>query len=286
MIVALLSTILTLVQIGSGSPARAANAVLTPGAREAATLLGILPKVERLMQLKQLDRGQDTLNDEELALKVDVLDRVMGGSLEVRMVSGRIDRELAWAFAGQGMLQAKRQRNLNYLFTANFMQGGTLGILSGPAFLSGSSKVGTEFLLLGSSIGLALSSLSLLASRSGSKPIDGGTTILADVFHLDQPEQDHRPDIVLKFLNSVPPQSGSNKTRIETLMDRWQKAHHLRSTKEQQLQKLAALEPAVDKQKENIKLISNRIRLLFDTQYTVQLLDAELLDLLRVADIN
>jgi hypothetical protein len=49
---------------------------------------------------------------------------------------------------------------------------------------------------------------------------------------------------------------------------------------------MAALESAVGKQRENIRLISDRIRMLFDTQYTVQELDVELLDLLRVADIN
>jgi hypothetical protein len=90
----------------------------------------------------------------------------------------------------------------------------------------------------------------------------------------------------MKFLNSVPPQSLSKKTRIENLMDGWQRAHYLRSTSESNLQKMAALESAVGKQRENIRLISDRIRMLFDTQYTVQELDVELLDLLRVADIN
>ena len=279
-----LIAVLASLQICSGLPAVAATSVLTPGAFEAATLLGILPKVERLIQLNQLSRTQDSLSDEELALKVDVLDKVMGGSLEVRMVSGRIDRELAWAFAGQGMLQGRRQRNLNYLFTLNFMQGGILGTLSGPAFLSGEPKTGTELLLLASSIGLTLSTLSLLAGRSGTKKIDGGTTILADVFHLPQPTPDHNPEIVLKFLNSVPPQSASPKTRIETLVGGWKSGHYLHSTSEGQLEKLAVLLPPTDKHRENIGLIASRIRMLFDTQHTVEQLDAELLDLLRVVD--
>jgi hypothetical protein len=280
-----LAVITVLLQTGFCRPAAALD-TLTPGAREAAELLGILPKVERLIELKRSNGGSDTMSDEMLALKVDVLDKVMAGTLEVRMVSGRIDREVAWAFSGQGMLEARRQRILNSLFTANFMQGGVLGVLSGPAFLHNEPKTGTILLLLASSIGLGLSSMSLLASRSGTKKIDGGTTVLADVYHLNQPEQDHNPLVVMKFLNSVPPQSLSKKTRIENLMDGWQRAHYLRSTSESNLQKMAALESAVGKQRENIRLISDRIRMLFDTQYTVQELDVELLDLLRVADIN
>lgn len=280
-----LAFIMILLQAGICQPAAAMD-TLTPGAREAAELLGILPKVERLIELKHTSAGNDTMSDEMLALKVDVLDKVMAGTLEVRMVSGRIDRELAWAFSGQGMLQGRRQRILNSLFTANFMQGGVLGVLSGPAFLHNEPKTGTILLLLASSIGLSLSSMSLLASRSGTKKIDGGTTVLADVYHLSQPEQDHNPVVVLKFLNSVPPQSLNKKTRIENLMNGWQKSHYLRSTSESNLQKMAALESAVGKQRENIRLIGDRIRMLFDTQYTVQELDTELLDLLRVADIN
>ncbi len=147
---------------------RVEQSALTPGAREAGKLLGILPKVERLMQLNRNRAEGAPYTDEELALKVDVLDKVLGGSLEVRMVSGRIDRELAWSFSSQGMLQARRQKILNYLFTANFMQGGTLGVLSGPAFLHGDPRRGTELLLIASSIGLGLSTVSFYEARVGS----------------------------------------------------------------------------------------------------------------------
>lgn len=65
-----------------------------------------------MLQLKQQRQGNETapLSDEELGLKVDVLDKVLGAVMEVRMVSGRIDRDLSWAFAGQGALNAKQQK--------------------------------------------------------------------------------------------------------------------------------------------------------------------------------
>ena len=260
---------------------------LTPGAKEAATLLGILPKVERLQQLKQQNGNSEQINDEELGLKVDVLDKVMGGALEIQMVTGRIDREVAWAYAGHDMLLAKRQKIMNYLFTANFMQGGVLGVLSGPFFLHGENTLGKEFLLLASSIGLALSMASFVEARSGSKRVDGGTTVLADVFHLAQPTLPmHQADIVSKYMNSVPPGSTTNRTRIDALVDSWKQGHYLKSTNEKLLQRLSAIEPEGSKYKENVGLLNQRLRMLFDTQSAIEQLHGDLLELLRAAEIS
>jgi hypothetical protein len=263
-------------------------AILSPGAKEAATLLNLTAKIDRLIEIRQARaaRGEDTMSDEELALRVEVLDKVMGGCLEVRMVSDRIDRELSWSFTGQGMLQANRQRILNYLFIGNFLQSGVLGVCSGPMFLHGKPVVGTELLLLASSIGLGFSTASVVAMRSGSKKIDGETTVLAHVFDLPVTDTPHRFDTVRTFMRSVPPGSTTNKTRVQELIDGWKKGHHLRSTNEKNLEKLSVLQPAAQKYRENIGLISTRIRMLFDTQWTVQGLDSELLDLLRATDIN
>jgi hypothetical protein len=255
---------------------------LSPGAREAAQLLGILPKVERLIAIKQANPG-GTLSDEEMALKVDVIDKVLGASLEVRMIAGRVDRELAWAYAGHDMLQAKRQKRLNFLTNLNFMQGGTLGVCSGPMFLHGYPITGTTLLLLASSIGLGLSTISFQQARSGSKKVDGGTTVLADVFHLDLPiTRAHQTDVVTNYMNAIPPISKDGKTRNQVLVDGWKKGKYLGNDKEKTLQKLSAYVPEGKTYKENIRLLRNRIRMLFDTQYTIEMLHEELLDLLRV----
>jgi hypothetical protein len=260
--------------------------VLTPGAIEAAKLLNILPKVERLRQLAQNHVDGQPMTDEEMALKVDVMDRIMGGSLEVRMVAGRIDRELAWSFSGQGMLQAKRQKILNYLFAANFMQGGILGTTSGPMFLDKKPQVGTELLLLASSIGLFLSTVSFIeAKNQGSKRMDDETTVLAYVYDLNPPEPNHKPEIVTKFMRSVPPGATDNKTRVQSLMGNWQRGRYLRSTDETNLRRLSAFQPDGAHWKENISLLTARIRMLFDTQWTMEQLDGELLDLLRACDV-
>lgn len=259
---------------------------MTAGAREAANLLGLMPYVEKLHAAKQNSSSEPgKMSDEHLGLKVHMLDKILEQSLEVRVVADRIDRELAWAYTGKGMLESRRQKRLNYLFTANFMQGGILGILSGPQFLMDHPTAGAELLLVASSVGLMLSSLALLESRSGTKKVDGGTTILADVYSLNTPDANqHNPAVVMKFLNSVPPGSIDKRTRKEVLIDAWKKGKYLRTDKEEHLHKLAAVTPPGTKYKEDINLLGARIRMLYDVQWTIEQLDAELLDLMRATN--
>jgi len=265
-----------------GQPIPRQNSTLSPGAIEAAALLGVRTQIDRLMAIAQTSGTGSILSDEELSIRVEVLDKVMGGSLEVRLVADRIDRELAWANNAKGTLEGKRQKRLNYLFTSNFLQGGILGVAAGHEFLTNHPRTGTKLLLIASSVGLGLSSLALLQQRSGTKRIDGGTTALAEVFQLNLPEdRNHNPTIVLKFLDSVPPLSTNNKTRRQLLIESWKKGRYLQSSEEKYLQRLAAYQPEGGKSREDIGLLGTRIRMLFDTQWTVEQLDAELLDLLR-----
>ena len=264
---------------------------MTPGAKEAAQLLGLMPHVQKLYELRATNNSEPgVMSDEQLALRVQLLDKILEQSLEVRVVADRIDRELAWTFTGKGMLEGQRQKRLNYLFTANFMQGGILGVLSGPQFLSHHPNTGGELLLVASSVGLLLSSLSLVAARSGTKKMDGEQTVLADVYSLNSATTnpltptEHDPAVVMKFLNSVPPNSLDHKTRREALIEAWKKGQYLRDSSEKHLNKLAVVQPAGTKYREDIKLLGDRIRMLYDVQWTIEQLDSELLDLMRATN--
>lgn len=275
----------------SGSSQLGSSIPLSPGAKEAAQLLGLMPYVQRLYELKATGNSEPgVMSDEQLALRVQLLDKILEQSLEVRVVADRIDRELAWTYTGKGMLEARRQKRLNYLFTANFMQGGILGVLSGPQFLDHHPNTGGELLLVASSVGLLLSSLSLVASRSGTKKMDGEQTVLADVYSLNQPGTplsspgEHDPIVVMKFLNSVPPNSLEHKTRKEALIEAWKKGQYLKNHSEEHLNKLAVVTPPGTKYREDIKLLGDRIRMLYDVQWTIEQLDAELLELMRATN--
>jgi hypothetical protein len=255
---------------------------LSRGAKEAAVLLGIDDEIQRLFQLRAgKERSDiDSMSNEELSLQVYLLDKITCASLEVRVVSDRIDRELSWSYTNQGAMIAKRQKTLNYLFTMNFMQGGILGTVAGYEAVSGKPWVTDRLLLVASAIGLGLSSASLVLSKSGNRKIDGGTTVLAQVFELPS-FNPHKTDVIFKFLNAVPPGSADGKTRRQELIEKWTKAHRLAGMKEGYLSKLASIEGSG---KENISLIGHRLRMLHDTQWTIEVFDEELLDLLRAMD--
>jgi hypothetical protein len=276
-------------QIAAANPAPTrVVAGLTPGAAEAANLIGVMPSVERLIQYKQ-NRGASfdpaNISDDELNLRVYLLDRIVGQSLEVRMVADRIDRELAWSYTGKGMLEARRQRTLNFLFTANFLQGGILGVNAGPQFLHGNVRAGTELLLLASAIGLGLSTMAAIEQRTGSKKMDGEPTVLADIFGIKQTsDPQHRPDAVIKYMTSVPPISINNQTRREQLISGWKKGHYLRSMDEKSLNKVSAIQMPGERNRENIGDLGNRIRMLYDVQWSIEQLDGDLLELLRAVN--
>ena len=59
---------------------------------------------------------------------------------------------------------------------------------------------------------------------------------------------------------------------------------HSRWDSEEHLNKLAAVTPPGTKYREDIKLLGDRIRMLYDVQWTIEQLDAELLELMRATN--
>ena len=112
--------------------------------------------------------------------------------------------------------------------------------------------------------------------------MDGETSVLADIFGLKQSsDMQHRPDVVIKYMNSVAPISANNQTRREALMAGWKRGHYLRSTEEKQLARAAAIQMPGARNRENIGDLGNRIRMLYDVQWSVEQLDGDLLELMR-----
>lgn len=97
---------------------------------------------------------------------------------------------------------------------------------------------------------------------------------------------EHQPKLVIKYLDSVPPNARDGKTRSQALIKGWKKGKYLRNMNEVTLEKLSAGEPAGKKYKIGANELQWRIRMLFDTQYTIELFHEELLELLRAAEIS
>jgi hypothetical protein len=82
-------------------------------------------------------------------------------------------------------------------------------------------------------------------------------------------------------MNSAPPGSKTSATRWQILVEHWKHGSYLRSMDEQNLRKLSSAVPAGTKMRENSALVAARMRMLFDTQSTIEQLDTGLLDVMR-----
>ena len=106
--------------------------------------------------------------------------------------------------------------------------------------------------------------------------------MLAACFGLNSPANDQYQPLALRFLNVAAPESSDKLTRREELIHYWKtsKLLSIDVTKQKSQQKLAVLGPH-HRWDENIKLIRNRLTMLFDLKSTVNMLDVGLTDILQ-----
>lgn len=263
----------------------------TPGkisadALEVATLLGILPQVEKLRQLKsQSTQAPGSIpSDEQLALELFVMEKVFGAAMQVRTVADRIDGELAYAYDVRSILTAKRDRNLNYDFIANFGQGSALGSTAGGLFL-GAQPLAANLCLLSTSGFSILLTLAALKMQSGGKRVsDSGTNMLAHYLDLNPGPENQYPDLVWKYLNAVP--AGATMSRRQQTLEHWRAARRVNERSDKAKRAVAAMPATNVPQKESIGLLTDRTFMLHYVHADVEQLDSSLLDLLKYMDLN
>jgi hypothetical protein len=263
----------------------------TPGkisadALEVANLMGILPQVERLRQLKSQSSQQPGVipSDEQMALELFLMEKVFGASLQVRTVADRIDGELAYAYDVRSILTAKRDKALNYNFIANFGQGSALGSTAGGLFL-GAQPLAANMCLLSTSGFSILLTLAALKLQSGGKRVsDSGTNMLAHFLDLNPGPENTFPDLVWKYLNAVP--AGASESRRQQTLDHWRAARRLSEKSENAKRAVSAMPTTNVSQKESIGLLTDRTFMLHYVHADVEQLDASLLDLLKYMDMN
>ena len=109
---------------------------LTPGAKEAADLIGVTPLVDRVLVLKKQGLTSSTAR-QMIILKLMLYKRLWAASLDVRKAADRIDKELAHAYDIRDILEGRRGRMINLTNTSNFIQGGTLGSIRTGILMNG-----------------------------------------------------------------------------------------------------------------------------------------------------
>lgn len=156
----------------------------------------------------------------------------------------------------------------------------------GTGISNGRGALGSELLLLASSIGLVLSMLAFAQTNIGYKKKMVMPPFDRCVKGAKTSKYRTRIKAGSEILDSVPPGTRDGKTGDHRLLSRTGKrqisTQHVRA----QFRKTLGCCTCGKKYKIGAAEFNKRIRMLFDTQYTIELFHEQLVELLRAAEIS
>lgn len=252
------------------------STVLRPDAKEVAQLLRIEPYIERV---RQAELSGAKLDRPLLNAKVFCMWRILETAQEVRKFTAAIDKDLAASYVALDSLQSLRDNAQNAVNTFNFMQGGVLGIMKQSLFLNHRRQASQYPLVVSASVGTGLSAINLLTQNIWFRKIDHEPNTLRHFFSDRYAPPDANRSYLWKFFNQQVPGSTHNLTRREVLMKHWESVAALNAKNEARLHKLSAAPIDQHAHFENIRLLTQRISLLYDLKTHVEELDASLYEL-------
>lgn len=261
-------------------------ATLKPEAADAAQLLDMQKQVAELILIRKTN-GNRIATHQQLRLETLVLEKILGGALEVRKAVDRVDREKHYQIdVVMAELTGRRDKFMHKCDVANFMQTGILKSIAGICFFHGQPNAGADLLQVVTSFNVILATASLAASKGGKRRIDTAPNSLAQFVNLTPPNEYHLSPLMERFISSPPPNSAGG-SRKQQLIERW-KEHNIVPTRDNPtvMARLAYMPSERDQKVDTIKMASSRLRMLFDVRTEMETFDDELLSLLRSADVN
>jgi hypothetical protein len=246
------------------------------GADEAARLLELEPLVAELKSLNESDG-----DERKFELRLQLMERLLAGYLDLQIAADRCQEELNYQYdVVLAQMTARRGKYLQKTYEANFIQTGTLGACAGWSYLNQYTAAGNELFIVSNSLGLGITTISLLASHGGWRKNRSEPNSLADFFNLRASGKHGFSPLVWNYLNSSSPKRTDGKSRREYLQETWSKksVSTMDLKNQRNLEKLGSMPSC---KWDTINLVLNRIHLLTSLRDQFTQFDNELLDLLR-----
>jgi hypothetical protein len=276
-------------QTSSGPVRRAAPAVAAEGqafglasAQQTAQILGVDTILQKLRQL-QAERGANApVTEDERSLRLQLLESIQIATLEIDGVLGEISNERNELGDIRTSLQSRRDKSVGRFTTAALLTGSGAGIaVSATQYTFLGSRTNNVGDTAGIVSGAASTILSIIAAQRQNgpnasvgdvpnmlAPLLGGTPVLNTYY----------PPAVLQYLQSVPPDDPSRRTRFEQLKQSWIQSGRLDSSAAKKQQQTTAA--ATSSQNPNVKVsiddLTNRIAMLGDVEGRVYLMKRDL----------
>jgi hypothetical protein len=262
-----------------GPPNASANAA------QVANILGISELVgkARLMRAQAPCGSAATL--EELSMRQDILETVLSASFDVDGVLAELENERVQLSELSAVLEARRDRGVNFTNAANVVTGTGVGIaVNALQFSDSTANIGNA---LGVASGIGSTALSLIGihlQRGPQHSVGRIPNMLAPLFGKEAALNSYYPPLVWAYLRSVPPGEGlPSESRLDQLMAEWRQVGRLGPPGTPKTdQKVLLLTSSMDhKAKLSIGDMSDRVAMLADVSGKVSLLKRDLADLMR-----
>ena len=248
-------------------------AELNPAAAEACHLLNMEGDVAGLIDLNK----HSSSSRRRLELDTLVLERILNGTIDVRIATDKVDQELHFNY---DIALAALQKN----FDMNFLQTGTLVMVAKYLFLKGYPKAANEVLIVSNSLEIFLSSLAVYKGQGGHRPLAAEANSLAEFLGLD-PAQFRFSPLMTEFLNQPNTEANDGKSRKDFLLALWKREHLSRlNLNSKKCQSLLAAMPG--EKSDSISTIVSRLSLLLSLQANLEFFDEDLLELLKQTSPN
>lgn len=196
---------------------------LSPGAQEAARLIGVAELIERYQQLPAAERQYGrAMSQEALMLRLQINEAVLTASLEADGVLAELDSEIEKLNSIRAFLESRRDHALAISAVASLVTGGVGGVVGTSLQLSEStSRTGNIIGVAGGAISTFLSALGIHQQHGGRREFHDAPNMLAPFFDRKGEYHARYPDAFWQYLNSPVPTEPQKGTRRERLHKDW-----------------------------------------------------------------
>ncbi len=255
---------------------------LSPQAQELANWL----KLSSLMaRVKTMHTEYRRSHDKDSRLDILILQfrlarKIQDAALQLEETFANLDGDLAQTNMLLAYASTKHDRTLLLTNVATFTGSGTFGILDSSIRLGGGAA-SDIFGILSSATAVGLPLLSLRTPKYGNpRKNQPRLNMIAPVFEMKSNGEGYEP-VVWQYINSVPPNSVSQKTRREMLIDSWKAYRGF--GKETGMSRQETIREIIDAPSKSNKLtidaLKTRAELLIDIRALVQAMYRDLAEL-------
>lgn len=261
--------------------------VLNPAAKGIVDILQLQPHLAFLNNNHLRSTTKNVLEQ-----KLFITRRVLSASLDETRAAAQLDLQIATETSARDRVARARDLAISMTNNANFFQINVLGLISdGPLGLSADPKLnlyGNRLNIVSGYMVGGLTAAAVVERHGGLRSTQAQPNLLSSAFGLKNSSNFQLSPSLLKFLQAVAPTSSDGRTRMEELVEYWKVSKILSCDVQRQStrEKLSANGPSHHYWSENIKLMTNRIRMLYDLKAVVSLMNYGLSELLQAVDAD